>query len=113
MESRLVSPCARAVTRDDLASAVYRRVGASRAEAHALVDMMLAEIADALRRGENVKLSSFGTFLVRSKGERVGRNPKTGVEAPIAARRVVVFKASKILGSRLNGKAQVDESLDV
>ena len=113
MESRLVSPCARAVTRDDLASAVYRRVGASRAEAHALVDMMLAEIADALRRGENVKLSSFGTFLVRSKGERVGRNPKTGVEAPIAARRVVVFKASKILGSRPNGKAQVDESLDV
>jgi integration host factor subunit alpha len=75
--------------------------------------MMLAEIADALSRGENIKLSSFGTFLVRSKGERVGRNPKTGVEAPIAARRVVVFKASKILGSRLNGQVRVTESLEV
>ncbi|WP_158816128.1 integration host factor subunit alpha [Methylocapsa sp. S129] len=113
MESKLVSPRARAVTRDDLASAVYGRVGASRAEAHALVDMMLAEIVDTLSRGENVKLSSFGAFFVRSKSERIGRNPKTGVEAPIAARRVVVFKASKILGGRLNGPVLVDEPLGI
>ena len=113
MESRLVSPRARAVTRADLATAVYNRLGTSRAEAQELVDMMWAEIADALSRGKHVKLSSFGTFRVRSKGEGVRRNPKTGVEAPIAARRVVVFKASKILGGHLNGQVLVDESLEV
>jgi integration host factor subunit alpha len=113
MESRLVSRRARAVTRADLAAAVHKQAGPSRAEAHELVDMMFAEIADALSRGENVKLSSFGTFLVRSKGERIGRNPKTGVEASIAARRVVVFKASKVLGGRLNGQVRGHASLEV
>lgn len=92
----------RSVTRANLAGTVYGRTSVSREEVHRLVTMMLNEITDALSRSENVKLSSFGTFAVRSKRERVGRNPKTGIEAPIAARRVVVFKASRILGRRLN-----------
>ncbi len=71
---------ARTLTRADLTDAVYRRVGLSRSESAALVESVLDEICDALVRGETVKLSSFGSFVVRSKGERIGRNPKTGVE---------------------------------
>lgn len=85
------------VTRSDLADAVYRQIGLSRVEASELVEMMLKEICDRLAEGETVKLSSFGSFVVREKGERVGRNPKTGVEVPIEPRRVLVFKASNIL----------------
>ncbi len=92
----------RTVTRADLAEAVYEKVGLSRAESADLVETFLTEISEAIARGENVKLSSFGSFLVRSKGERVGRNPKTGVEVPITPRRVMVFKPSNILKARIN-----------
>ena len=98
------------VTRADLAEAVYRRVGLSRSEAADLVEMVLAELSETIVRGEAVKLSSFGSFLVRDKGRRIGRNPKTGVEVPIEPRRVVIFKASNVLKSRINGdEAAVEE----
>ena len=90
-----------AVTRVDLVEAVYRRVGLSRAESARLVEFVLQEIADCLERGETVKLSAFGSFVVRSKGPRSGRNPKTGVEVTIGARRVMVFKPSAVLRERL------------
>jgi integration host factor subunit alpha len=102
----------RTVTRVDLAEAVYRRIGLSRKESAMLVQSVLDEIADALIDGEPVKLSSFGRFLVRSKSERIGRNPKTGVEAPITPRRVMVFKPSNILKARVNGQAVADEEED-
>jgi integration host factor subunit alpha len=92
------------VTRLELTEAVVKEIGLSRAESAALVESVLDEICDSLAKGENVKLSSFGSFLVRSKGERVGRNPKTGVEVPITPRRVMVFKPSNVLKGRINGK---------
>jgi len=91
------------VTRSDLAEAVFRRIGLSRMESAQLVEMVISEISDAIARGENVKLSSFGTFLQRDKRERIGRNPKTGVEARITPRRVLVFRASHIMRARMNG----------
>ena len=97
------------LTRADLADAVYQRVGLSRAESSALVELVLKEMSDTLASGESVKLSSFGSFLIREKGERIGRNPKTGVEVPITPRRVMVFKASNILKSRINGVDVPDE----
>ncbi len=93
---------ARTVTRANLSEAVYQEVGLSRSESAELVDSVLHEISDALVRGETIKLSSFGSFMVRQKGERVGRNPKTGEEAPILPRRVLVFRASHALKSRIN-----------
>jgi integration host factor subunit alpha len=81
-------------TRADLVEAVYKKVGLSRAESARLVQLVFKEITDSLERGEPVQLSAFGSFLVRSKGPRMGRNPKTGIEVPIAPRRVMVFKAS-------------------
>src|SRR4028119_1489333 len=81
----------KAVTRTDLSEAVYQKVGLSRAESAKLVEQVLGEIGDSLVAGKVVKLSGFGTFMVRSKGERVGRNPKTGVEVPIEQRRVMLF----------------------
>jgi len=90
------------VTRSDLAEALFRRIGLSRLESAQLVEMVIDEISEAVLRGENVKLSSFGTFLQRSKRERVGRNPKTGVEATISPRKVLVFKASHIMRERIN-----------
>ena len=93
------------LTRADLAEAVYRSVGLSRIESSRFVEEVLAEISEALVRGENIKLSSFGSFLVRAKTERIGRNPKTGIEAPISARRVMVFRPSNILKARVNGKS--------
>jgi integration host factor subunit alpha len=93
----------RTITRADLADSVYRTVGLSRVESADMVEVVLAEIADVIAAGENVKLSSFGSFIVRAKGERVGRNPKTGVEVPIEPRRVIVFKASNVLKNRVNG----------
>jgi integration host factor subunit alpha len=95
----------KAVTRVRLYDAVYQKVGLSRSEASALVELVLKEIADSVARGEAVKLSSFGTFTVRKKGQRMGRNPKTGVDVPISSRRVVVFKASAVLKQRINGEA--------
>ena len=87
------------VTRSDLTEAVYRKVGLSRTESAALVEMVINEICDAVVRGETVKLSSFATFQVRSKTERIGR--KTGEEVPISPRRVVTFKASNVLKQRI------------
>lgn len=92
----------RTVTRADLCEAVYQKVGLSRSESSELVEMVLREISDCLARGESVKLSSFGSFLVRSKGQRMGRNPKTGEEVPIEPRRVMVFKPSNVLKQRIN-----------
>jgi integration host factor subunit alpha len=93
----------RTVTRADLCEAVYQKVGLSRTESASLVEMVLGEIGDCLERGETVKLSSFGSFVVRGKGQRVGRNPKSGQEVPIPPRRVMVFKPSNILKDRING----------
>src|ERR1700730_3881924 len=102
----------RTVTRVDLAEAVYRCVGLSRKESAILVQSVLDELADALIAGESVKLSSFGRFVVRSKSERIGRNPKTGIEVPITERRVMVFKPSNVLKARINGLAVADEEDD-
>jgi len=92
------------LTRADLADAVVRHVGLSRNESHDLVEMVLGEICTSLEDGEQVKLSSFGSFGVREKGERVGRNPKTGEEKTILPRRVLVFKASQIMKDRINSR---------
>ena len=93
---------ARTMTRADLSEAVYQEVGLSRNESAELVESVLNEISDALVRGEMVKLSSFGSFSVRQKGERIGRNPKTGEEVPILPRRVLVFRASHVLKNLIN-----------
>jgi len=91
------------VTRAQLSEAVYQEVGLSRNESSDLVETVLTEVADALSRGESVKISSFGSFFVRNKGERIGRNPKTGEEVPISPRRVLIFRASHVLKDRVNG----------
>jgi len=93
----------RTITRTDFYETVYQKVGLSRVESAELVESVLDEIANALERGETVKLSSFGSFVVRSKGRRIGRNPKTGEEVPIEPRRVLVFKPSAVLKARING----------
>lgn len=93
------------ITRADLCETVYQRVGLSRSESADLVEQVIATISNAVAEGENVKLSSFGSFLVRSKGQRIGRNPKTGEEVPIAPRRVMVFKPSNILKATINGES--------
>ncbi|WP_119678575.1 integration host factor subunit alpha [Indioceanicola profundi] len=90
------------VTRAQLSEAVYQEVGLSRNESADLVESVLDEIVEALARGDMVKISSFGSFAVRSKGQRVGRNPKTGEEVPILPRRVLVFRASHVLKDRIN-----------
>ena len=91
----------RTVTRVDLYEAVRREVGLLGNESADLVEAVLSEICDALARGEPVKISSFGVFAVRHKGERIGRNPKTGEAAPILARRVLAFRPSHILKDRI------------
>jgi integration host factor subunit alpha len=93
------------VTRADLCEVVYRKVALSRPEAAALVELVLKEITDCLERGEAVKFSSFGSFVVRKKGQRIGRNPKTGTEVPISPRRVMVFKPSPLLRQRVNSRS--------
>jgi len=90
------------VTRAQLSEAVYQEVGLSRNESADLVESVLGEISDALARGEMVKISSFGSFGVRHKGKRVGRNPKTGKEVPIEPREVLVFRASHVLKEQIN-----------
>ncbi len=97
------------VTRWDLSEDVYQKVRLSRTEAANLVEQVLGEICDTLVRGENVKLSGFGNFIVRSKGERIGRNPKTGVEVPIEPRTVVAFKPSNQLKAHMNGEGTEGE----
>lgn len=99
------------VTRAQLSEAVYKEVGLSRNESAELVESVLKEISDTLTRGEPVKISSFGSFSVRQKGQRIGRNPKTGQEVPILPRRVLVFRASNVLKGRINdsrGRAAAD-----
>lgn len=91
------------LTRAHLAEAVYQEVGLSRSESAELVDSILSEIGDSLVKDGIVKISSFGTFSVRSKGQRIGRNPKTGEEVPILPRRVLVFRPSQVLKDRING----------
>ena len=93
----------RTITRADLSESVFQEVGLSRNEFSDLVETILAEVVEALARGESVKISSFGSFTVRDKGQRVGRNPKTGQEVPILPRRVLVFRASNVLKSLING----------
>jgi integration host factor subunit alpha len=90
------------VTRAHLSEAVYQQIGLSRLESAEFVDEVLYEISEALVMGKGVKISSFGSFGVRQKNERIGRNPKTGEEAPITARKVLVFRASNILKQRMN-----------
>jgi integration host factor subunit alpha len=93
----------RTITRADLSESVFQEVGLSRNESSDLVETILGEVVEALARGESVKISSFGSFTVRDKGQRVGRNPKTGQEVPILPRRVLVFRASNVLKSPING----------
>jgi integration host factor subunit alpha len=92
------------LTRADLCETVYEKVGLSRTETQRLVETVLEEIGEALVRGESVKLSGFGTFHVREKAERLGRNPKTKREAVITPRRVLTFKASNLLKAHMNGE---------
>ncbi len=91
-------------TRSSLSEAVFKNVGLSRNESASLVDSVFGEILKSLISGDDVKISSFGTFVVRQKKERIGRNPKTGEEVPITARSVVTFRASNVLKSKVNSK---------
>ncbi len=93
------------LTRADLAEALHRQVGLSRTDSSKFVEQILAHMCGALAQGENVKISGFGTFVLRDKGERVGRNPKTGVEVAIAPRRVLTFRASQTMRERIVGGA--------
>jgi integration host factor subunit alpha len=89
------------LTRADLADALHRQIGLSRAESNGLVESILEHMTIALSQGDNVKISGFGSFVLRKKGARVGRNPKTGVEVPIKPRRVLTFRASQTLRERI------------
>ena len=103
----------RTTTRSTLSEAVFKNVGLSRNESSALVDSVFNEILKSLIEGDDVKISSFGTFIVRNKKERIGRNPKTGEEVPITARSVVTFRASNVLKSKVNVKNKVQKSENV
>jgi len=89
------------LTRADLAEALNRKLGLSRSESLSMVESILDHMSNALEKGDNVKISGFGTFLLRDKAERIGRNPKTGVEVPITPRRVLTFRASQMLKERI------------
>jgi integration host factor subunit alpha len=89
------------LTRADLSDIVHRKLGLSRAESASMVERVLHHMCHALSEGQNVKISGFGSFILRDKGERVGRNPKTGIEVPIAPRRVMTFRASQIMRERI------------
>ena len=93
----------RTVTRAQLSEAVYQEVGLSRNESAELLEDVLNQISEALADGETVKISSFGSFSIRQKGQRIGRNPKTGEEVPIEPRKVLVFRPSQVLKNRING----------
>ena len=100
------------ITRANLAEAIYAQVGLSRNESADLLENVLERISAVLEAGESVKISSFGTFLVRQKGQRIGRNPKTGDEVPIAPRRVLVFRPSHVLKAVINGQTPSPEGED-
>lgn len=93
------------VTRAQLAEAIYAEVGLSRNESADLLEAVLERVSSVLAAGESVKISGFGTFSVRQKGRRIGRNPKTGEEVPILPRRVLVFRPSHVLKARVNGRS--------
>ncbi len=93
------------ITRVDLAEAIYEEVGLSRKDSADILEMVLDEVSNQLVKGDSVKLSSFGTFTVRSKNERIGRNPKTGVEATISPRKVISFKPSQLMKDEINSAA--------
>jgi integration host factor subunit alpha len=97
------------LTRADLSESLHRNIGLSRTESAEMVNAVLDLVADALVDGQSVKLSSFGTFMVRSKRERMGRNPKTGEEVPITPRRVLVFRPSQVMKNVVNGLEGGDE----
>ena len=97
-------------TRSTLSEAVFKNVGLSRNESANLVDSVFSEILTSLINGDDVKISSFGTFIVREKKERIGRNPKTGEEVPITARSVVTFRASNVLKSKVNVKNKINNT---
>lgn len=92
------------LTRADLAEMVNQNIGLSRADSARLIESILDHVSNALANGENVKISGFGTFVLRDKSERIGRNPKTGVEVPITPRRVLTFRASQSMRQRVAGK---------
>ena len=89
------------LTRADLSDIVHRKLGLSRSESANVVERVLHHMCHSLSDGDNVKISGFGSFILRDKGERVGRNPKTGVEVPIAPRRVMTFRASQLMRERI------------
>ena len=89
------------LTRADLAEVLHREIGLSRADSASLVEQILRHMCEALSSGKNVKISGFGSFVLRDKGQRIGRNPKTGVEVPIAPRRVLTFRASQMMRDRI------------
>ena len=89
------------LTRADLGDVVHQKLGLSRAESASMVERLLHHMCAALSHGENVKISGFGSFILRDKGQRIGRNPKTGVEVPIAPRRVMTFRASHMMRDRI------------
>ncbi|MEO8618231.1 MAG: integration host factor subunit alpha [Sphingomicrobium sp.] len=89
------------LTRADLSDLVHRKLGLSRAESASMVERILYHLCHSLSDGQNVKISGFGSFILRDKGERIGRNPKTGIEVPIAPRRVMTFRASQIMRDRI------------
>ncbi|MEE4349255.1 MAG: integration host factor subunit alpha [Pacificimonas sp.] len=92
------------LTRAELGDVVHEELGLSRSESVQLVETVLDQVSDALVRGENVKVSSFGSFILRDKNRRMGRNPKTGEEVPIEPRRVLTFRPSQIMRDKINGK---------
>ena len=99
------------MTRADLATSLHREIGLSRADSATMVEQVLGHDVRRLAEGENVKISGFGTFVLRDKGERVGRNPKTGIEVPIAPRRVLTFRASQMLRDRI-AEAELTTAVD-
>ncbi|MFT8770152.1 MAG: integration host factor subunit alpha [Gluconobacter cerinus] len=100
------------VTRANLVEHIYSRVGLSRHDSSMILESVLEKISSTLEAGESVKLSGFGTFSVRQKGERIGRNPKTGVEVPILPRAVLVFRSSQLLREQMNGVESHADDVD-
>ncbi len=98
------------VTRAHLAERIYMQVGLSRNDSADLLEAVLERVSQALEAGESVKISGFGTFSVRQKGRRIGRNPKTGVEVPILPRRVLVFRPSQVLKAEITGQVAPEGS---
>lgn len=92
------------MTKADIVEKVYQKIGFSKKEASELVEMVFTNLKDVLVRGDKVKISGFGNFVVREKNERVGRNPQTGEQIKISARRVLTFRPSQVLKAMLNGE---------